>query len=147
MLGLTFGILGHSYSAFLRFKGGKAVAVAMGGIFVLMPVVTIIGALLWAAVFRLTRYVSLASLIFAISLPVVAIVWGYSWSEVFFVLCLCLFILVRHHENIRRLFQGTENRFKRKHGHENIKASSKNFSPGRRHRRSGGHNHRKRRAS
>src|ERR1035438_1032878 len=61
-VGLGFALVGHSFSCFTRFRGGKGVATAAGGILVLMPVIALITAAVWLAVFYATRYVSLASI-------------------------------------------------------------------------------------
>ena len=69
---LAFAIVGHSFSCFTKFRGGKGVATAAGGLFVLMPVVAGISAGLWAVVFYASRYSSVASMTAAVSLPVSA---------------------------------------------------------------------------
>lgn len=110
VVGLLFAILGHSFSLFLRFRGGKGVATTIGGLLALMPQVFLIGAILWLLVFYTTRYVSLASLVLGASLPVSA--WLTHTSGLGLVLCLALAVLiaVRHRSNIQRLINGTENR-------------------------------------
>lgn len=107
---LLFAILGHSFSLFLRFRGGKGVATTIGGLLALMPMVFLIGAILWLVVFYSTRYVSLASLVLGASLPISA--WFTNASTLGLILCLALAILiaVRHRSNIQRLLNGTENR-------------------------------------
>ena len=64
-------VMGHSFPVWLRFKGGKGVATSAGALFGLMPVALLIGVVIWVVTFRLTRYVSAASVIAAISLPAV----------------------------------------------------------------------------
>lgn len=107
---LLFAILGHSFSVFLRFRGGKGVATTIGGLLTLMPIVFLAGAVLWLIVFYTTRYVSLASLVLGVSLPVSA--WFTGQSMLGFILCLALAILIaiRHRSNIHRLLNGTEHR-------------------------------------
>src|SRR3954467_7324062 len=68
--GLFGALLGHSFSCFTRFRGGKGVATATGGFLVLMPLVLITAAIVWAVTFYSTRYVSLASIFAAIAIPV-----------------------------------------------------------------------------
>jgi len=112
ILGLAGAILGHSFSFFLGFRGGKGVATTVGGLLVLLPLVMLIGLVVWLAVFYTTRYVSLASLLLGVSLPISAL---FLASRVGLVLCLilALLILVRHRTNIQRLLAGTESRASR----------------------------------
>lgn len=110
IIALAGAILGHSFSIFLRFKGGKGVATTVGGIFALMPQVMLIGALVWIVVFLTTRYVSLASIVLGISLPVSAWLIEDDPRSFGFCLILAVLILVRHRDNIKRLLAGTENR-------------------------------------
>ena len=67
--GLAGTLLGHCFSCFLGFKGGKGVASTIGGLLVLLPFPIVIGAALWAIAFYATRYVSVASLALGLSLP------------------------------------------------------------------------------
>lgn len=107
---LLFAILGHSFSLFIQFRGGKGVATTIGGLFALMPWVFVIGASIWLIVFYTTRYVSLASIALGASLPVSAILTGQPSFNFWFCLVLAILIIGRHHSNIRRLLAGTENR-------------------------------------
>lgn len=111
MAGLVGAILGHSFSIFLRFKGGKGVAVTMGGLFALLPVVTLIGLLVWVVVFYTSRYVSLASLAFGVSLPLAALVTARAWPLMVLTVLVAVLIVYRHRGNIQRLRDGTESRF------------------------------------
>jgi len=112
-------LLGHCFSCFLGFRGGKGVASTIGGLLVLLPVPVLVGAALWAAVFALTRYVSLASLVLGLSLP--ASCWllprvaplDYGPAEFWFAAALAAFNVWTHRANIARLLAGTENRFGR----------------------------------
>ena len=111
LTGLTAAILGHSFSIFTRFRGGKGVATALGGAAALMPVAAITGALVWLALFYSTRYVSVASMAMAVALPVVAYFFPGDRVVFVFAAILAVFVIVRHRENIQRLLHGTENRF------------------------------------
>jgi glycerol-3-phosphate acyltransferase PlsY len=115
VLGLLGAILGHSYSLFLGFRGGKGVATTVGGLFTLMPAVMLAGAIVWLVVFFSSRYVSLASIALGLSLPVSALLIHDDPRKVAFCAFLALLILARHHANIRRLLAGTENRAGRSH--------------------------------
>ncbi len=106
-------ILGHSFSPFLRFKGGKGVATSLGVLLALNPIAALIGLFTWGAVLLITRYVSLASLVAAYTLPC------YAWQmpagmEREWMLCLgiglALLVTVKHRGNIQRLLHGAEPR-------------------------------------
>lgn len=114
LAGLTAAILGHSFSVFIGFRGGKGVATTLGGAIALMPAAALIGVVVWIVLFYTTRYVSLASIGLAVTLPVVVYLRD-GLSPLFgFSALLALFVVVRHRENIVRLIRGTENRFVRK---------------------------------
>ncbi|MEX0325672.1 MAG: glycerol-3-phosphate 1-O-acyltransferase PlsY [Puniceicoccaceae bacterium] len=108
--GLFAAILGHSFSVFLKFRGGKGVATTIGGLFALMPQVIVVAAVVWLIVFFIWRYVSLASIVLAGSLPLGA--WYFNYDRLGLALCsvLAVLIIVRHRSNIQRLIAGTENR-------------------------------------
>jgi glycerol-3-phosphate acyltransferase PlsY len=110
ILALAGAILGHSFSLFLRFRGGKGVATTVGGLLTLLPIVMLVGIGLWLVVFYASRYVSLASIMLGISLPVSALLLQRSLSSILFCSLLAILILIRHRSNIQRLRAGTENR-------------------------------------
>jgi glycerol-3-phosphate acyltransferase PlsY len=118
--GFVGTLLGHCFSCFLRFRGGKGVASTIGGLLVLLPAPILVGAALWAAVFALTRYVSLASIVLGLSLPVSC--WllprisplALGPVEFWFASALAAFNVWTHRSNISRLLAGTENRFGQK---------------------------------
>jgi glycerol-3-phosphate acyltransferase PlsY len=112
--GLVGALAGHSFSWFTRFRGGKGVATVAGGFLVLMPVVTLISAALWVAVFYATRYVSLASILAAALLPFSAALLGQGAASIGVAAALTAFIIFRHRGNVVRLLHGTEHRFARK---------------------------------
>lgn len=112
--GLVAGLVGHSFSCFTRFKGGKGVATGAGGVLVLMPLGGLIGFGVWAATFYSTRYVSLASILAAVSLPVSS--WFLYRSPVVtgVAALIAAFVVIRHRTNIQRLLAGTESKFAKK---------------------------------
>jgi glycerol-3-phosphate acyltransferase PlsY len=114
IIGLIASIIGHSFSIFLNFRGGKGVATTMGGMLALMPSVLLIGVLVWGVVFLTSRMVALASVLFAVSLSVSAY-FIYDMKDPRFALGLVLgiLIIVRHRSNIARMLQGSEGRFNR----------------------------------
>ncbi len=103
-------VLGHIFPIWLKFKGGKGVATAIGAIFALhwMPGLMLCG--VWLLVFALTRYASLASIIALWAMPLGALY--HDRSPVFYVL-LALLITWTHRENIKRLINGTERSFRK----------------------------------
>jgi acyl phosphate:glycerol-3-phosphate acyltransferase len=118
LIGVVAAVIGHSFSIFTRFKGGKGVATAGGGLVVLMPLACLVGAITWVATFYSTRYVSLGSILAAVAVIVVAWVrfsqGHYLVAESVIATVLAAFVIIRHHENIKRLLNGTENRFVKK---------------------------------
>jgi glycerol-3-phosphate acyltransferase PlsY len=100
--------LGHLYSVFLRFKGGKGVATALGVLLALAPWATLVLIPIFAAVLLATRAVSLSSMIAAAAAPLV--LWLSSHPPVFVWMSFLMaaMIVLRHWENIQRLLSGTE---------------------------------------
>lgn len=112
--GLVAALIGHSFSCFTRFRGGKGVATSAGGLLVLLPIPSAIALVVWLIVFQTSRYVSLASILAAIALPAVA--WLMPCPLPFRVIAtlIGLFVILRHRANITRLLNGTENKFVKK---------------------------------
>ena len=113
-VGLIAAVIGHSFSVFTGFKGGKGVATASGGLLVLMPVPILIGAGTWLITFFASGYVSLGSIISAVAVPAAA--WAIGLPVLLKILATLLgvLVIVRHRANIRRLLSGTEHRWRRK---------------------------------
>ena len=119
--GLPAAILGHTLPLFAKFRGGKGVATAMGGLLGVMPVCLLIGLVCWVVIFFSTRYVAVASIGFGASLPVYSLVdyWtgdpdSRKVGTVFLAFLVMGWIVWRHRENLVRLKAGTENRFEKK---------------------------------
>lgn len=117
-------VLGHNYSPWVGFKGGKGIATSTGVFLALAPGVVVVLFFVWAIAFFTTRYVSLASIIAAGALPFI-VLWGSwhhgriadgTWNKPLFVFSLIIGILAiwKHRTNIQRLREGTEHRFTRK---------------------------------
>lgn len=105
-------MLGHWRPLFLGFqKGGKTVATAGGTFFGAAPLLGILGLGVWIVVFLLCRYASLASILAALSMPVVALLLGEDWPVVVFAALAAIAVAVLHRANIGRLRAGTESRF------------------------------------
>ncbi len=112
IVSIIAAIVGHSFSIFLKFRGGKGVATTMGGFLALVPWVLIIGLLIWVLVYYSLKYVSLASILFGTSLPVSAYLLNESVWVLGFCALIAALLIIRHWQNIIRLMNGTENRFK-----------------------------------
>jgi len=112
--GLIFAVLGHSFSCFTRFKGGKGVATSAGGFIVLMPVVTLIALGVWLVAFYALRYVSLASILAAVAIPAGAMALHQPRPLVVLAVLIGGFVIFLHRANIGRLLKGTENKFVKK---------------------------------
>ena len=106
-------MLGHWRPLFLRFqKGGKTVATAGGTFLGVAPLVGLAGLAIWIAVFLVSRYASLASIVSAVALPFVGVAIGEPWPVVAFAAVVAVAVVVLHRANIARLRAGTENRFR-----------------------------------
>jgi glycerol-3-phosphate acyltransferase PlsY len=112
-------IAGHNYTPWLGFKGGKGIATSAGVLLALMPWAVLVIAIVWFAVFKISRYVSLASICAAAALPVaVGALWyagfGGNGPLLGFALIISALAIWRHRSNIERLRAGTESRFEPK---------------------------------
>ncbi len=117
--GILFGaaaILGHNFPAFLKFKGGKGVATSAGVLLGVAPLAVAIGLLTWILVFKISGYVSLGSIIAAMIVVITGWVRVGQYGVVTAVALTLLGALTiyRHRENIKRLRNGTENKFQKK---------------------------------
>ena len=113
-------IIGHSFSFWSRFKGGKGVLTAFGVFLYLSPVATLAAFALWGAVMAISRFVSLSSVLAAFALPA-SVYLESGWrgrggiTPGFWAACLVgAFVVIRHRSNMIRLFRGTEPRFQGK---------------------------------
>lgn len=112
-------VIGHSFPVWLSFKGGKGVATSMGALFGLVPFVALIGVAVWVITFEMTRYVSVASMIAVLTVPIsILILMPLKQTGgavlLYFSICLAALVIFRHRSNLSRLVRGTEPRFKRK---------------------------------
>lgn len=106
-------IVGHVFSIYVRFRGGKGVATSAGVFLALAPWAVLVGLVVWLAVVSVTHIVSLGSLMAAITLPAAVYLTGEPPTVVGLAIGLALFVLYAHRANIVRLFRGEENRFGR----------------------------------
>lgn len=108
MLGGLAAIAGHNWSLFLRFSGGRGVATGAGVFLALAPKVLAVAALIWVLTVACTRYVSLGSILGAISVPISVLIFHDSALLFVFGLLAAAFVIYRHRPNIKRLLNGTE---------------------------------------
>ncbi len=112
-------IVGHSFPVWLSFKGGKGVATSLGVLIGLTPLASLVMLAVWGVVFKVSRYVSLASIVVAFAFPLLVgfgniFAWPlfqYGWPTFGFALFAASLVLLRHRSNFQRLLAGTENRF------------------------------------
>ncbi|HNY29163.1 MAG TPA: glycerol-3-phosphate acyltransferase, partial [Candidatus Sumerlaeota bacterium] len=111
---LCFGIgafLGHCYSPFMKFKGGKGVATALGVYLVVAPKATLLTLVVCLPLMKITGIVSIASLTGAVLLPIGILVFYWNeqpWTRFCVTVLLSSVVIYRHRANIRRLIEGTE---------------------------------------
>lgn len=109
--GALLAVLGHTFSVFLRFRGGKGVATSLGVIVGLDPVIAGITFALWLIIAAVTRYISVASILAAVSVPLQMIFWHARVVPLPYQLLACaaaLTIVLKHKSNIGRLRRGVE---------------------------------------
>ncbi|MGA0899296.1 MAG: glycerol-3-phosphate 1-O-acyltransferase PlsY [Luteolibacter sp.] len=121
ILTALFAVLGHNYSPWVRFRGGKGIATSAGVLLGLMPVGVLILFAIWAILFFTTRYVSIASIGASLALPALVLYgsWHHgrlqdgSWNKPLFAFALIIAVMatIKHRSNIKRLLDGTESRF------------------------------------
>ena len=112
-------VIGHSFPVWLKFRGGKGVATSAGALFGLIPLAALIGIVIWVLVFWLTRYVSVASVVAAATLPLVILIMTrldqiHGNALFYSSLGLAAVVMWRHRSNFSRLMHGSEPRFTRK---------------------------------
>ncbi|MBE3571349.1 MAG: glycerol-3-phosphate 1-O-acyltransferase PlsY [Moorella humiferrea] len=103
-------IIGHSWSLFLEFQGGKGVATTAGAVLAMAPAVVLWAGLLWLVIVVLSRYVSLGSIIAAAVAPFLMLFFHRPWPYTLFTLVGAALIIYRHRSNIKRLLTGTEHK-------------------------------------
>lgn len=103
---------GHVFSVFLKFKGGKGVATALGVFLALAPLAVAVAIALFVILMFIWRYVSLGSILTAAVMPAAVFLLRGDITLTAVTFIISAIVIIRHHENIRRLLAGTENRFK-----------------------------------
>lgn len=112
-------VLGHTFTFWLGGKGGKGVATSAGALIGLAPLALVIAFGVWLVTFFTSRYVALASIVAAISLPIamaILMTFQQRWNLVLlgFGIVMGVLVVVRHRSNIQRILLGKENRFEKK---------------------------------
>ena len=115
----VFSVLGNTFPVWLKFRGGKGVATSAGVLFGLAPVAVLIAIVVWILTFEAVRYVSLASIAAALTLPASVFVITkmtppHDLLLFYFSVCLAALVVLRHRSNLVRLIRGTEQRFERR---------------------------------
>lgn len=108
--GIVAAILGHSFSCFTRFKGGKSVATGAGGFLVLFPLGMGIGLVIFGLTLAISRYVSLASMLAAAALPFAAFAFKQPSPVISMSAMVAAFVIYRHRANLARIRAGTESK-------------------------------------
>jgi len=105
-------ILGHNFSIFLKFRGGKGVATSLGVALALSPHAALLAATAWLLTFRFSGYSSLSALVAFGAFPFCISIIDYSDEKIAVACIIAVLILISHRANIKRLIAGTESRFK-----------------------------------
>lgn len=108
----AIAIIGHCYPIYLKFKGGKGVATALGIFLVLSPQAVLGALLVFVLAVVITRYISLGSVLAAMSAPLLILMLNHPQPIFLATLFIAMLVVWRHRVNIRRLLDGTESRFK-----------------------------------
>jgi acyl phosphate:glycerol-3-phosphate acyltransferase len=104
-------ILGHMFPVWLKFKGGKGVATSLGVLLILNWQLSVIAMSVWLFVFIVTRYVSLASIISFLSMPLLVLIFNFSSAMLYTAIIIAILVVIKHHENIVRLVKKQEKKF------------------------------------
>ncbi|HBX24316.1 MAG TPA: acyl-phosphate glycerol 3-phosphate acyltransferase [Desulfotomaculum sp.] len=108
LLAAIAAICGHSWSVFLRFKGGKMIATGGGVVLAMSPILVLVGFVVWITTVAVTRYVSLGSILAAVSIPVTMAIIKMSPWHITFGAAMAVLAVYKHRANISRILDGTE---------------------------------------
>jgi acyl phosphate:glycerol-3-phosphate acyltransferase len=117
LLAFAYGaaaIIGHVFSIYVRFKGGKGVATSTGVLLALAPFAVVTGFIIWAALVFTTGFVSLGSIVSAAALPLVILLRDGTTPIFWLAVGLAAFVIFAHRANIKRLLRGEEHSFRKK---------------------------------
>jgi glycerol-3-phosphate acyltransferase PlsY len=110
LVAAMFAVLGHNYTCWLRFKGGKGIATSAGVLVALVPWSLLVILTVWILVFAVSRFVSLASIAASFTLPFAAWATGESGTMIAITSVMTALAIYKHKSNIQRLLKGTEPR-------------------------------------
>ena len=113
-IGGALSVIGHCHPVWLKFKGGKGVATSAGVLIVLFPLLFFVLLTFQFVIIAITKYMSLASILSAMLLPVLSILTSKSETMVLFSVFLAIFVIYRHRSNLVRLIKGTESKLSKK---------------------------------
>jgi glycerol-3-phosphate acyltransferase PlsY len=105
-------IIGHMFTIFLKFNGGKGVATGLGVFLALMPLPSVVAFIIFSLVFVFSGYAALGSVCAAVGLSLASFFSGYGVDHIMFSFVVSVFIIYKHRANIKRLKGGSENRFR-----------------------------------
>ncbi|MDO4542665.1 MAG: glycerol-3-phosphate 1-O-acyltransferase PlsY, partial [Bacillota bacterium] len=103
-------VIGHTFSVFIGFKGGKGVATGAGTLLFLCPRVFICVIIMWFVISLVSGYISLGSIVASLSAIIFVIAFGYNAAICVFVTIAALYVVYKHHSNIKRLLNGKESK-------------------------------------
>jgi acyl phosphate:glycerol-3-phosphate acyltransferase len=106
-----FAVMGHVWTVFLRFKGGKGVATTVGVLIGLSPLAAALGIFVWLVFIAIFKYVSLSSIAMSVAMPVAMLFLGEPVEYIVLSFVLCIIIMCRHYGNIIRIINATEPKF------------------------------------
>lgn len=107
-----FAIIGHNWSIFLKFKGGKGIATTYGVVFAFYPIISLSSALIWGIIVITIKIASLGSIISVLSMLILSFIFNTTLEFKYFLIIINLLALFRHRSNIIRLIQHKENKIK-----------------------------------
>ncbi|SFF94960.1 acyl-phosphate glycerol-3-phosphate acyltransferase [Desulfotomaculum arcticum] len=108
LIAAFFALCGHSWPVFIKFKGGKIVATGGGIILAISPLTTLIALIVLLITVGISRYVSLGSIMAAITVPVTMIILRMNILYILFGVVIAAFVIYKHRPNIKRILDGTE---------------------------------------
>ncbi len=101
-------VVGHDFSIFMRFRGGKGVATSLGAVLIYIPQAGILTVVIWLSTVLITRISSLGAILSFAVLPAAVLVMGFPAQKFVFAALISALLLAKHRDNIKRIFQGTE---------------------------------------
>ncbi len=105
-----FAIIGHNWSIFLNFKGGKGIATTYGVVLSFFPYIAIIAAIIWSVIVLKTKFAALGSIISVFSMIILSLIFSTPIEFKIFIVSIFIFAIIRHLNNIDRLLKKEENK-------------------------------------